>query len=75
MVCGGTQAGISQAQNEFGEYGQGTAGYAKRYGATFTDSFDSNFFSNFSNPVLFKQDPRYFRLGKATPLSTVWGPH
>lgn len=60
----GAQAGISQAENEFEDYGQGAAGYGKRYGATFTDSFNSNFFSNFFYPVLFKQDPRYFRVGE-----------
>src|SRR5271167_963910 len=63
-VAAGAQAGISQAENEFGEYGQGAAGYGKRYGATYVDSFDSNFFSNFFYPVLFRQDPRYFRLGQ-----------
>ena len=62
----GAQAGISQAEDEFGGYGQGAAGYGKRYGATFMDTFDSNFFSNFFYPVLFKQDPRYFRLGEGT---------
>jgi hypothetical protein len=62
-VSVGMQAGISQANNEFEGYGQGAAGYAKRYGANWTDSFDSNFFSNFAYPVLFKQDPRYFRVG------------
>ncbi len=65
-VAVGAQAGISQAENEFPAYGQGAAGYAKRYGAAFTDSFDSNFFSNFFYPVLFKQDPRYFRVGEGT---------
>lgn len=60
------QAGISQAQNSFDSYGQGAEGYAKRYGAAFVDSVDSNFFSNFAYPVLFKQDPRYFRLGEGT---------
>ena len=30
----GLQAGLSQAKDEFPEYGQGAAGYGKRYGAT-----------------------------------------
>jgi len=70
-VAAGAQAGISQAENEFPGYGQGAAGYAKRYGATWTDSFDSNFFSNFFYPVVFKQDPRYFRVGEGTIKSRV----
>jgi hypothetical protein len=62
----GVQAGISQANDNFAEYGQGAEGYAKRYGAAYADSASSNFFSNFFYPVLFKQDPRYFRWGEGT---------
>jgi hypothetical protein len=62
-AAAGFQAGISQAENEFPGYGQGAAGYAKRYGATLADEVDSNFQSNFVYPWLLKEDPRYFRLG------------
>jgi hypothetical protein len=60
----GVQAGFSQAENEFPDYGQGAAGYGKRYGAALADSTSSGFFSNFFFPVIFKHDPRYFRLGE-----------
>jgi hypothetical protein len=60
----GLEAGISQANNSFAEYGQGASGYAKRYGAAFTDQVSSDFFGNFAYPVILKQDPRYFRLGE-----------
>jgi hypothetical protein len=60
----GFQAGISQALDEFPGYGQGAAGYGKRFGATMADGVSSNFFSNFLYPTLFKEDPRYFRLGQ-----------
>lgn len=60
----GIQAGISQAENSFPAYGQGASGYGKRYGAAFADQASSGFFANFFYPVLFKQDPRYFRLGQ-----------
>lgn len=63
FAAAGFQAGISQATNEFPGYGQGAAGYGKRYGASFADQLSSNFFSNFAYPVLLKEDPRYFRLG------------
>jgi hypothetical protein len=59
----GLQAGFSQATDEFPEYGQGAAGFGKRYGATLADAVSSNFFSNFFYSVLLKEDPRYFRLG------------
>jgi len=59
----GLEAGISQANNSFADYGQGASGYGKRYGAAFGDQVSSNFFGNFAYPVLLKQDPRYFRMG------------
>lgn len=66
FVTTGFQAGISQAKNSFPEYGQGIAGFSRYYGAAFADSVDSNFFANYFYPVLFKQDPRYFRLGEGS---------
>jgi hypothetical protein len=66
FVLVGGQAGISQAENSFAGYGQGGEGYAKRYGAAFTDNVTSNFFATFLYPTLFKQDPRYFRLGEGS---------
>ena len=62
----GFQAGIGQADDEFPEYGQGAAGYGKRYGAAFADEVSSSLFSNFVYPVLLKEDPRYFRLGEGS---------
>jgi len=62
----GIQAGISQADDQFPGYGQGVAGYGKRFGAAFADEVSSSWFSNFLYPTLFKHDPRYFRLGNGT---------
>jgi len=62
----GLQAAVSQGENEFPEYGQGFEGYSKRYGASFADEVSSGFFSNFLYPVLLKEDPRYFRLGRGS---------
>ena len=59
----GLDAGISQARNNFAGYGQGAKGYAKRFGASFADSFDGTIFGGWLFPVLLKQDPRYFRKG------------
>jgi hypothetical protein len=60
------QAGVSQAENEFPEYGQGMQGFAKRYGASLADEVSSGFFSNFAWSTLLKEDPRYFRSGEGT---------
>lgn len=62
----GLQAGLSQAEDEFPEYGQGAAGFGKRYGATLGDEVSSSFWANYFYPVLLKEDPRYFRLGEGT---------
>lgn len=59
----GIQAGLSQANREFPTYGQGMAGFSKRYGAALADDVSSQFFSNFLYPVALKEDPRFFRLG------------
>jgi hypothetical protein len=40
------QAGISQAEDEFPEYGQGASGFGKRYGATLADEVSSSFFTD-----------------------------
>ena len=60
----GADAGYSQLTNAYPGYGQGAAGYGKRYGASFADSFDGTIIGNAALPALFHEDPRYFR--KAT---------
>ena len=60
------EAGVSQADNQFPAYGQGAAGYGKRFGAALADNTSSGFFSNFFYPVILKEDPRYFRLGEGS---------
>lgn len=62
----GLQAAVSQAEDEFPEYGQGAAGFGKRYGSTLADEVSSGFFANYFYPVLLKEDPRYFRLGEGS---------
>jgi hypothetical protein len=62
----GLQAAVSQAEDENPEYGQGAAGFGKRYGATSADEVSSGFFSNYFYSVLLKEDPRYFRLGQGS---------
>jgi hypothetical protein len=56
-------AGTSQARHDFPEYGQGSLGYLKRFGAGYADSFDGTMLGNAAFPALLHQDPRYFRKG------------
>jgi len=60
----GFLAGISQAENSEPGYGQGAAGYGKRYGAAFADGTIENFWTSAIFPSVLHQDPRFFQLGK-----------
>jgi hypothetical protein len=59
----GFLSGLSQAENSEPGYGQGARGYAKRYGAAFTDGTIENFMTGAILPSVFHQDPRYFQNG------------
>jgi hypothetical protein len=58
----GFNAGIGQAENDDRSYGQGAAGYGKRFGANLADQASSEFFKDFAYPTIFSEDPRYYRL-------------
>jgi len=60
----GFLAGISQAENSEPGYGQGAAGYGKRFGAATADGTIENFMTSAVFPSLFRQDPRFFQSGK-----------
>jgi hypothetical protein len=57
-------AGISQADNSEPGYGQGAAGYGKRFGSAFADGTIENYWTSAILPSVFHQDPRFYRLGK-----------
>ncbi len=80
FVAAGVLAGWGQLENDNAGYGQGAEGYAKRYGASYTDSADGVLWGNAIFPVLLHEDPRYFRRGTGSFRSrflyaistTVW---
>lgn len=63
FATSGLAAGWSQWQNDDAEWGQGAGGYGKRYAAAYADRATKSFFTKFAYPVVFRQDPRYFRKG------------
>src|SRR6516162_5567898 len=63
MIGVGLAAGIEQANNSFPGYGQGAAGYSKRYAAKFVDGRSSDFLTHAVFPSVFHQDPRYYYQG------------
>jgi hypothetical protein len=63
FLLAGAVAGIGQADDSYPTWGQGAQGYAKRYGAAYSDAFIGNFFGNAVLPVVLREDPRYFQKG------------
>jgi len=64
-------AGIYQASDEYGGYGQGAQGYAKRFGATYGDVFIGTFIDSAILTSVFHQDPRYFYRGTGSTKSRL----
>ena len=58
----GFNAGLSQGEDLDPTFGQGMAGYAKQFGASFANRASLNFFKDFAYPSMFHEDPRYYRL-------------
>ena len=63
LLLVGTVAGVQQAANAFPGYGQGAAGYGRRYGADLGNLVSGTFLGSAIYPSLFHQDPRYFYRG------------
>lgn len=61
-------SGISQWEDSEPGYGQGAAGYGKRFGAAFADGTIENYMTGAVLPSLLHQDPRYFQSGKGSFL-------
>lgn len=71
IVGVGFLAGIYQASDQLGGYGQGAAGYGRRFGALYGDVFFGTFIDSAILPSLLKQDPRYFYKGTGTTKSRI----
>jgi len=65
-------AGVEQADDDYTGYGQGTAGYAKRFGAAYGDAVIGTMLGNAVLPSIFKQDPRYFYKGTGGVRARAW---
>jgi hypothetical protein len=71
FVAVGFLAGLQQAADEYGGYGQGAEGYAKRYGADYANVFIGTFIGSAILPSILHQDPRYFYKGTGSTKSRV----
>jgi len=62
----GFLSGISQWEDSEPGFGQGAAGFGKRFGAAFADGTIENFMTGAIFPSLLHEDPRYFQSGKGS---------
>ncbi len=60
----GILAGVGQAHRATPEFGHGGVGYGRYYWHTFVDQTDENYFVEGFIPILFRQDTRYYTLGR-----------
>jgi hypothetical protein len=67
----GIYAGVAQWGNNYRQFGQGTQGYGKRYGAALADGTISNYLTEGVLPTLLHEDPRLFRLGTGSMLKRI----
>jgi hypothetical protein len=63
FLSAGFDAAMDHVSNRDPLYGQGAGGYALRFGAALADRTSGMFFKDFAYPVIFSEDPRYYRLG------------
>jgi hypothetical protein len=56
---------ISVAADPHSAYGPGLKGFGKSVGISYVQDISSQFFRGFTFPILFHQDPRYFRMPNA----------
>ena len=66
FVWYGAISAVGQAQNSESAYGQGWGAYGKRYATAMADGVIEGYMTSAVFPSVFKQDPRYFVLGKGT---------
>src|SRR5580658_10348981 len=64
FLLGGAFAGLAQLTDQHPDFGQGVKGFAHRYATAYADQAVGNYMTEGILPILFKEDPRYFRRGK-----------
>jgi len=61
----GAFAALYQLENQNPSFGQGMAGYSRRYGTALGDQIIGNMMTESIMPTIFHEDPRYFRIGSS----------
>src|SRR3984957_438191 len=63
IALGAAIAGMGQLANSDPSFGQGAAGFARRFGTSYADQAIGNIMTEGLFPTLLHEDPRYFRRG------------
>ena len=63
FAAAAVDAGINQYQDDYHGYGQGVAGYAKRFGASYGDTFNGTMLGNAILPILLPPGSALFSEG------------
>lgn len=70
FLLGGAMAGLAQISDQHPTFGQGVKGFAHRYGTAYADQAIGNYLTEGVLPVLFHEDPRFFR--RTSARGGVW---
>lgn len=70
FLLGAGLAGIAQITNEHPAFGQGVAGFFHRDATAYADQASGNYMTEGILPVLFHEDPRYFR--RTSARGGIW---
>jgi len=72
MLLGAAVAGIGQLSNSNPSFGQGAAGFGRRFGTSYADQAIGNMMTEGIFPSLLHEDPRYFRRGHGSTWSRTF---
>jgi hypothetical protein len=72
IFLGAAYAGIYQLENTHPEFGQGAKGYFDRFGTSYSDQVIGNMMTEGFMPILFHEDPRYFRMAEGSKSKRLW---
>jgi len=68
----GITAGIQQKKNSYYQFGQGSEGYGKRFGAAYGTAATNLLITSVLADSVLHQDPRYFYSGQGTKKQRAW---
>jgi len=68
----GITAGIQQAKRSYYQFGQGSEGFAKRFGAAYGTTATNLLITSVAAESLLHQDPRYFYNGQGSKKHRAW---